>query len=475
MRDIPTGHALGEATLAELRHDLEGTVVVPTDRDYDQARHVWNHSIDRRPAAVVRCAGVADVVAGVRFAASEGLPVAVRGGGHSVAGFSTCDGGVVLDLREMHAVHVDPVARRARVQGGALWRHVDRESQVHGLATTGGLVSSTGVGGFALGGGIGHLARKHGLTCDNVLSAEAVTADGQVLRAGPDENADLFWALRGGGGNFGVVTSMELAMHPVGPVVLGGVVFYPGHQAAQVLAGWRDAVAGTPDELTSLVNLTSAPPLPVLPVEVHGTKVAAVVACWSGPADVGEEVVRPLRSLGDPIADLLGPIRYVDLQQLVDPLWPAGASNYFTSAFLDDLPAAAVDLYADAHRRAAGPPALCELHVHQLGGAVGRVATEASAFAERTAPFVVNCLARTSVTSDAAPLVDWARATRDAMAAYGSGRMYVNFTGEPEQGRARACYPPQTYARLAEVKRRLDPENVFRFNQNVLPAPPAGG
>lgn len=462
--------SIGEATLAEFRDALEGSMVAPTDRDYDEARHVWNHAIDRRPAAVVRCAGVADVVAAVRFASSEGLPVAVRAGGHSVAGFSTCDGGLVLDLGPMHAVHVDPVARTARVQGGAVWKHVDRESQVHGLATTGGLVSSTGVGGFALGGGIGHLARKYGLTCDNLVSAEVVTADGRVLRASSEENVDLYWALRGGGGNFGVVTSMELAMHPVGPVVLGGVIFYPGDQAAQVLAGWRDAVSGTPDGLTSLVNLTSAPPLPMLPVDVHGTKVAAVVACWTGAADVGEEVLRPLRTLGDPIADLLGPIHYVDLQQLVDPLWTRGASNYFTSAFLDELPDAAVELYADAHRRAAGPPALCELHVHQLGGAVGRVPTDATAFAERRAPFVINCLARTSVAAESAPLVDWARATRDAMAPFGSGAMYVNFTGEGEPARARACYPPQTYERLSDVKLRHDPGNMFRFNQNVLPA-----
>ena len=419
---------------------------------------------------MLRCKGVADVIAGVSFARSEGLPIAVRGGAHSIAGFSTCDGGVVLDLGPMNAVHVDAQAQRARAQGGALWKHIDRESQVYGLATTGGLVSSTGVGGFTLGGGIGHLARTCGLTCDNLLSAEVVTADGQVVRASETENADLLWALRGGGGNFGVVTSMELAMHPVGPMVLGGVVFYPGDQAAQVLRGWRDAVTGTPDELTTLANLTSAPPLPVLPESVHGQKVAAVAACWAGPHEQGERVLRPLRELGDPIADLLGPIPYVALQQLLDPLWTRGASNYFTSAFLDELPDDAVDVYVDAHARAAGPPALCELHIHQLGGAVGRVPSDATAFAERSAPYVINCIARTPAGVDPAPTFAWARETREAMSGYGTGAMYVNFTPDGGERPARASYPPETYRRLAELKRRYDPDNTFRFNQNVLPA-----
>ncbi len=464
------GHQLGEATIAELRGNIEGSLSVEGDPDYDQARAVWNGVINRRPLLVVRCAGVADVIAGVTFARSEGLPIAVRGGAHSIAGFSTCDGGVVLDLGSMSAVYVDPVTQRARVQGGALWKHIDRESQAYGLATTGGLVSSTGVGGFALGGGIGHLARKHGLTCDNLLSAELVAADGQLVRASEDENADLLWALRGGGGNFGVVTSMELALHPVGPMVLGGVAFYPADQAAQVLRGWRDTVAGMPDELTTLANLTSAPPLPVLPESVHGKKVAAVIACWAGPHEQGEQVLQPLRELGDPIADLLGPIPYVALQQLVDPLWTPGAANYFTSAFLEELPDDAVDVYVGAHAQAAGPPAFCELHIHQLGGAVGRVPSDATAFAQRSAPYVINCIARTPAGEDSAATFAWARQTREAMSRYGNGAMYVNFTGEGGQGPARASYPPETYRRLAEVKRRFDPDNSFRFNQNVLPA-----
>ncbi len=459
---------LGDATIAELRGSLAGTVVTPDDQGYDEARRVWNASIDRHPALVILPEGAADVVAAVSFARSEGLPIAVRGGSHSIAGFSTCDDGIIVCLSRMRAVHVNPTTQRALVQGGVTWAQFDREAQLYGLATTGGLVSSTGVGGFTLGGGIGHLVRKYGLALDNLVSAEVVTADGQVVRAGEDANADLLWALRGGGGNFGVVTTFEFALHPVGPTVVGGVVFYPGDQATRVLAGWRDAVAGAPDELSSLVNLTSAPPLPVLPESVHGTKVAAVVACWAGSHESGEDSMKPLRTLGDPIADLLGPMPYVALQQLVDPLWRRGAANYFTSAFLDDLPDVAVKVVADAHQAAAAPPVACELHVHQLGGAVGRVAPEATAFAERTAPYVINCITRTPTAAELPPNVEWARSTRDAMAVFGGGGTYVNFTGEG--GLARQAYPPATYQRLAAVKRDYDPENLFRFNHNIEPA-----
>ncbi len=463
-------HTFGEATLAELQATLRGTLLRPGDADYEAARRIWNHAIDKRPALIVRCAGVADVIRGVNFARSEGLPIALRGGSHSMPGFSTCDGGIVLDMSAMNAVRVDPQQRRAFAQPGATWVQFDHETQVHGLATTGGLISSTGVAGFCLGGGIGHLLRKAGLTCDNLLSADLVTADGELVRASADENADLFWGLRGGGGNFGVVTSFELSLHPVGPTVLGGAVFYPGEQAVEVVAGWRDAVAEAPDDLTTLISLTTAPPVPFLPESIHGKKAVSVVACWAGDTARGEAVVKPLRALGTPVADLLGPIPYVALQQLVDPLWGPGAANYFTSAFLDELPDRAVRDYAEAHQAAAGPPAACELHIHQAGGAMARVAPEATAFHERRAPYVINCLTRTQDAADLPPLVEWARATRDSMARYGHGRMYVNFTGDADEEKVRASYPPETYARLAQLKGRYDPDNVFRFNQNIRPA-----
>ena len=458
---------LGEATLAELRTRMLGQVISPDDSGYENARRIWNGAIDKHPALVLRCSGVADVISGVQFACSEGLPVAIRGGAHSVAGFSTCDGGVVLDLSAMTAVRVDRRNRRALAPGGTTWRQFDHETQAHGLATTGGLGSTTGIGGFTLGGGIGHLVRKHGLTCDNLLSAEMVTAEGELVRASEDENADLFWALRGGGGNFGVVTELELALHPVGPVVLGGVVFYPGQDAAELLAGWRDAVAGAPDELTTLIALMTAPPVPFLPADAHGEKVVVVSLCWAGPLEEGEEVVRPLRALGTPLADLLGPIPYVALQQLIDPMYAPGAANYFTSAFLDELPGSAAEALADAHRRSAGLPAACELHVHLLGGAMARTAPGATAFSQRQAPYLINCIARTPTAEGFEATRAWARGTRDSMARFGAGQMYVNYTGEGDEDKVRASYPAETYARLAAVKAHYDPANRFRFNQNI--------
>lgn len=458
---------LGGATVAELRSAIAGAVTVPGDSDYETARRTWNYAIDRYPALIVRCTGTADVVAGVQFARSEGLPIAVRGGKHSVAGFSTCDDGLVLDLSAMNAVHVDARAGHARAQGGATWRQFDRETQLYGLATTGGLVSSTGLGGFTLGGGIGHLVRKHGLTCDNLIAADVVNADAQVVRATAEENPELFWALRGGGGNFGVVTSLELAVHQVGPTVLGGVIFYPGDQAAQVISGWRDSVATAPEELTSMINLTAAPPLPFLPEAVHGSRVAVVLACYAGDIDKGEASVAALRRLGDPIADLLAPMPYAALQQLLDPLWEAGSANYFTSVFLAGVPDPAVTTLVAAHRGSALPPATTELHVHHLGGAMGRVPPDFTAFAHRQSPFLLNCIARTQNPAHLPPLAEWARRAREDMSGFGSG-LYVNFSGEG--GAERAAYPPQTYARLVEVKRRYDPDNVFRFNQNISPA-----
>ena len=461
---------LGEATINELEGELHGSLIRPGDDAYEEARHIWNGAIDKRPAMVVRPAGTADVVRTVRFAASEGLPIAVRGGAHSVAGFSTCDDGIVVDLSAMDTVEVDATTRRATAGGGTKWAGFDAATQAHGLATTGGLISTTGLGGFTLGGGIGHLVRAHGLACDNLLAAEVVTADGSVVQAGPDDHAELLWGLRGGGGNFGVVTSMEMALHPVGPTVLGGLVFFDGDDAAEVVAGWRDYVDGAPDELSSLVNLTTAPPAPFLPEEWHFRKIAAIAVCWAGDPDAGMEVVQPLRSLGTVVADLIGPIPYVALQQLLDGLWTAGSANYFTSAFIDRLPDDAVSTFADFHRNSADLPVQAELHLHHLGGAMARVPAGATAFTDRTSPYIVNCIARTPEAGDLARQREWARAARQAMAVYGAGRTYVNFAGESDEDTVRAAYAPDTYGRLQQLKDRYDPSNLFRFNQNVTPS-----
>jgi FAD/FMN-containing dehydrogenase len=468
MTNITTG-VLGEATIRELEYGLAGSVVGPGDPSYETARRVWNHTIDKRPALIVRAASTDDVARTVRFARSEGRPVAVRGGAHSVAGFSTCDDGVVLDLSQLNDVEVDMKSRRAFAGGGTRWKDFDAATQQHGLATTGGLVSSTGIGGLTLGGGFGHLVRKYGLTCDNLLSAEVVTADGSVVHASESQNPELFWALRGGGGNFGVVTRFEFDLHPVGPVVLGGLIFYPGDQAIQVVNGWHDQLHSMPDELSTFVSLGTAPPAPFIPDAWHNRKVAIVVACWAGdPAD-GEDVVQPLRSLGSPITDLLGPVPYLDLQQLVDPVWEAGAGNYYTSAFLDGLPDEAIQTLAEFHQGSADLPVLAELHIHHFGGAVARVPAGSTAFTDRRSPFLLNCAVRTADPADLPQHVTWARTARNAMAAFGKGGMYVNFSGEGGDGNRRASYPPENYARLQAVKDQYDPLNIFRFNMNVLP------
>jgi FAD/FMN-containing dehydrogenase len=460
-------NVVGEATAGELQAAVRGQVIRPGDNDYDEARAIWNAAHDKNPALIVRCAGTADVIKTVEFVRSQGLPLAVRGGAHSIAGFSTCDGGVVLDLSLMNAVRVDPQARRAVAQGGATWADFDHETQAFGLATTGGLVSTTGLGGFTLGGGIGWLLRKHGLTCDNLVSADVVTADGHLVHASAEQNSDLFWALRGGGGNFGVATSLEYALHRVGPTVLGGLVFFPGEAARQVLTGWRELTTSMPDELTSLVDLTTAPPVPFLPESVHGKPIVAVGAMYCGPQDSGEDVVAPLRTLAEPVADLLGPVPYAAMQQMLDPLWQAGAHNYFTSAMIDNLSDNAIDeLIA---RWSAKPTPQSEIHIHHAGGAVERVSAAETAFAQRTSPYLLNVIARSVDGVGFDGDTTWARDARAAMAGYGSDAMYVNFTGDAGADKVRASYPPETYAKLVTVKRRYDPTNVFRLNQNIAP------
>src|SRR4051794_8470824 len=331
---------LGEATIQELRERVRGEVVTPRDGSYAEAARIWNGAHDgHRPALVVRPAGAADVIEAVAFARRHDLPIAVRGGGHSIAGFSTLDDGIVIDLAPMSAVRVDPVARRAIVGGGAVWADVDHETQAHALATTGGLVSSTGVAGFTLGGGIGWTMRKFGLAADNLLAADVVTADGRLVHASETENADLLWGLRGGGGNFGIVTQFELELHPLGPVIYAGPIFYPAEAARDLLRALRDWAPDAPDEITALVNLTTAPPLPVIPQEWHGKKVAALIALSTGPVDEGEPLVRALREVAEPIVDLLGPMPYGVIQTLIDPLWEKGVHAYFKAtnlARLDD-------------------------------------------------------------------------------------------------------------------------------------------
>ncbi|MFJ9818447.1 FAD-binding oxidoreductase [Streptomyces sp. NPDC101151] len=458
---------LGDATVAELEAGLRGTVVRPDDAGYDQARAVWNAAHDKHPALIVRCAGTADVIRAVEFARSEDLLVAVRGGAHSIAGFSTCDNGIVIDLSPMKGAIVDPVRRRVIAQTGLTWGDLDHETQAFGLAVTGGLVSSTGIAGFTLGGGVGWLLRRHGLASDNVTAAEVVTADGRVVRADPDEHSDLFWALRGGGGNFGVVTSLEYQLHPVGPQVLAGLIVYPLEQARQVVSGWRELTGDMPDELTTVINLTTAPPLPFLPPEVHGTRIVVLVGMYAGDPAAGEAAVGPLRTLGTPVADLMGPMPYTAMQTLLDPLWTAGAHNYFTSAFIEPSDSA---LDAVLRRHLTTPTPASEIHLHQLGGAFARVPADATAFSQRDPSVLCNVVVRSPDATGFDDSVAWGREAREEIARHGRGSMYVNFTGDAAEDKVRASYPGAVHQRLVRVKDAYDPTNLFRLNQNIRPS-----
>jgi FAD/FMN-containing dehydrogenase len=458
--------SLGEATLQDLRESVRGAVYAPQDDGYAEACAVWNGMYDgKRPAVIVRCAGTADVIAAVGFARSNDLDIAVRGGGHSVAGFSTCDGGLVIDLGDIAHVNVDPERRRAHVGGGATWSDVDHETQAHGLATTGGLVSSTGVAGFTLGGGIGWLMRKHGLACDNVVGADVVTADGRLVHASESENADLFWGLRGGGGNFGIVTDFELALHPVGPTVYAGPIFYSADADTDLLRVFREWSESAPEDITAVVNLTTAPPLPVIPEAWHGKKVAALVAMSTGPADEAEKLVADFRTVAEPIADLLGPIPYLGMQTLLDPLWPKGIRSYFKATNLARLDDGLIDSLVQLHADAPGPQ--CEIHVHQMGGAVGRVPADATAFSERSMPFVLNAVTGWQDDAAADAHIGWARAVIDAASGSSTGRAYVNFLGDADAGAT--AYGREVYERLVALKDAYDPTNVFHLNQNIEP------
>jgi FAD/FMN-containing dehydrogenase len=453
---------------------FRGDAIVPDDRDYDDARAVWNGAIDRRPRVIARCSGTADVAAAVRFARDHDLEIAVRGGGHNVAGTAVCDGGIVIDLSAMRAVSVDPVERTALVQGGALWGDVDHETQAHGLATTGGIVSHTGVGGVSLGGGIGWLMRKHGLTVDNVLEAEVVTADGEIVRASADAHPDLFWAIRGGGGNFGVVSSFRFALHPVGPTVMAGPVFWAAEDTTDVLRFYRDFAGDAPHELGTVVRLGTIPPLPVVDEDLHFRPAVAVASCYAGPVEDGERAVGDLRRFGTPLVDLVGPARYVDHQSGIDDTVPHGWHYYWKATDLTGLSDAVIDIVAEHAYRATSPRSYAAMF--HMGGAVARVPRDATAYPGRHVDHnIVIDAAWLPEQDDAvgASETSWARAFLDALQPHRAG-VYVNFLdADDDTGRVHEAYGADTYRRLGEVKAKYDPDNVFHINKNVRPRTPA--
>jgi FAD/FMN-containing dehydrogenase len=460
-------NAPGPIAVSELRGTLAGEVISPRDPGYESARRVWNGAIDRRPAVIARVEGVADVAAAVRFARDEGLEIAVRGGGHNVAGHATCDDGIVIDLSRMRAVRVDPTARTATVQGGALWSDVDFTTQAFALGVPGGMVSSTGVAGLTLGGGIGWLSRKHGLTSDNLLSATLVTADGELITASEAHHPDLFWALRGGGGNFGVVTSFEFRLHPVGDVV-GGVILQPLDEAAEYLRGYREVMADAPDELGTVLSCMTVPPAPVFPGELHGRKVLAIGVCFAGRPDDAERALAPLRRLGNPLLERVGVMPYAERQRMQDATAPAGMCNHWKSSYLSDLDDDVIDVIVGHARSATSPRS--QIHLYGLGGAAARIPDDASAYAHRAAPFLVSAVALwTDPQEDAATHVTWARSFATAVHPHAAGT-YVNFLGDEGDDRVRDAYGPEKHRRLAAVKAAYDPENLFHLNHNIEPS-----
>jgi FAD/FMN-containing dehydrogenase len=458
--------ALEETTIAQLRESVRGQIFTPGSDGYEEAARIWNGAYDdRRPAVIVSCTGAADVIAAVSFARGNHLEIAVRGGGHSIAGFSTGDNVMVIDLSPMNGVRVDTTTRWATVGPGAVWADVDHETLAHGLATTGGLISSTGVAGFTLGGGIGWLMRKYGLAADNLIGVDVVTADGRLLHACDSENRELFWGIRGGGGNFGIVTQFEFELHPIGEAIYAGPVFYSADADGDLLRRFREWAPGASDDVAALVNLTSAPPLPVIPQEWHGRKVAAFVAASGGPVHEGEGHVRNIRGVAEPIADLLGPMPYKVMQTLLDPLWQKGIHAYFKATNLSRLDDELIERLIALHHAAPGPQA--EIHVQQLGGAIAKVPAADTAFSDRSAPYVLNAVAGWHDPAQADAHISWARAVIDAAADASTGQAYVNFLGD--SGAGRSAYGEETYARLLALKREYDPTNVFARNQNIDP------
>jgi FAD/FMN-containing dehydrogenase len=461
------GMFLEEAAIQEFKTTLRGELLRPGEDGYDDARKVFNVMIDKKPALIVRCAGVADVINAVNFARTNELLVAVRGGGHSVPGYAVCDGGLVIDLSQMKGMRIDPVERTARAEPGLTWGELNHDLQAFGLGATGGYVSITGIPDLTLGGGFGWLVRKHGLALDNLLSVDIVTADGSLLTANQTQNADLFWGVRGGGGNFGVVTSLEFQAHPVG-TVLGGLLIHPLTSAKDVLRLLRQHVATVPDELTWGILLFSVPPVPFLPEQMHGTPVAAIAVCYAGSLEEGEQVLQPLREFGPPLADLIQPMPYSVAQTMADILFPPEHHNYWKSSFLKDLSDDAIETIL-THFAAVPSPQTVVIVDHNGGGAISRVGQDETAFAHREWTYNVLVSTTWANPADSETNIHWTRGFWEAMQPFMANAVYVNYTSDEGEDLIRAAYADKTRERLVALKNKYDPTNLFCLNQNIKP------
>lgn len=456
-----------DASLAELRAGLRGPLLLPGEEGYGEARSVWNSMIDKHPALIARCTGAADVLRAIRFARNHSLLTAVKGGGHNIAGSAVCHGGLMLDLSPMKSVHIDPWGRSARVEPGVTLGEFDREAQAFGLATSLGINSTTGVAGLTLGGGFGWLSRSYGHSIDNLISADVVTAEGQLVRASEAENTDLFWGLRGGGGNLGVVTSFTFRLHPVGPEVFAGLIVFPFERATELLKSYRSFVADAPDALTVWTVLRKAPPLPFLPAEVHGTEVVVFPLLYVGKVEDGERAIAPLRAFGEIIGEHVGPLPYTAWQSAFDPLLTPGSRNYWKSHDFSELNDPAIDLIVQYAGNL--PTAECEIFVAHLDGVAGRIGTDSMAYPHRDARFILNVHTRWGQPDQDDECISWARQFFEATAPHATGGVYVNFMTADEQERVRAAYGGN-YDRLAALKAKYDPGNLFQSNMNIKPA-----
>ena len=447
---------------------FSGELVRPDDESYDAARQVFNGMIDRRPVLIARCSTAEDVAAIVNLAREEDLPLSIYGGGHGVTGSAVVDAGICIDLRPMKGIAVDPAARVVRAEGGLTWGELDAATQEHGLAVTGGRVTDTGIAGLALGSGSGWLERKLGYTCDNLVRAEVVAADGRQVVASEEENADLFWGLRGGGGNFGVVTAFHFRLHPVGPIVLGGMLMYPAAMARDLVRFYRDYMLTAPDEVGSGLAFITAPPADFVPEPVRGQPVVGVIVCYVGPVEEGEELLRPLREFGPPGVDLVQPMPYVAVQQMLDPASPKGMQNFWTADFLAELPDEAVEVLVEHATRPVSP--LTQILLVPMGGALARVDEEAMAFGQRAARWNTHYLSMWPDPATSEENIAYTRAIAGAMKPWTTGRAYLNFIGDEGKDRVEAAFGAEKYARLQKVKDKWDPGKLFRHNQNIPPS-----